>query len=113
MASLSTKIQNQLNRLKALEQGFKDAGLRIRYEKGHFQSGYCLFEDQGVVIVNKFYSPAAKIDTLEDITRQILGTWTFLGDPQRESLQRSLEIASACPACRLNFWEPGPPRGFP
>jgi hypothetical protein len=82
-----------LNRLKALEQGFKEAGLRIRYEKGHFQSGYCLFEDQGVVIVNKFYSPAAKIDTLEDITRQILGTWTFLGDPQRESLQRSLEIA--------------------
>jgi hypothetical protein len=46
-----------------------------------------------VVIVNKFYSPAAKIDTLEDITRQILGSWTFLGDPQRESLQRSLEIA--------------------
>ncbi|MCE2840563.1 MAG: hypothetical protein LW729_04170 [Bacteroidetes bacterium] len=93
MASLSTKIQNQLNRLKALEQGFKDAGLRIRYEKGHFQSGYCLFEDQGVVIINKFYSPAAKIDTLEDITRQILGSWTFLGDPQRESLQRSLEVA--------------------
>ena len=78
--------------LKKLEALFEELGYTVRYEKGNFQSGYCLFEDQGVVIVNKFFSPAAKIDTLEEITRQILGTWTFLGEAQRESLERTLLV---------------------
>ncbi|MFM8513191.1 MAG: hypothetical protein ACKOBI_05545 [Bacteroidota bacterium] len=71
MSQPSAKEAALIQRLKGLEQEFKDSGLRIRYEKGNFQSGYCLFEQQGVVIVNKFFSLAAKIETLEEIKRFI------------------------------------------
>ncbi len=71
MSQTSAKEIALIHRLKVMEQEFKIAGLRIRYEKGNFQSGYCLFERQGVVIVNKFFSLAAKIETLEEIKRFI------------------------------------------
>ncbi|MBM3446402.1 MAG: hypothetical protein FJX86_01175 [Bacteroidetes bacterium] len=71
MSQTSAKEAALVQRLKVLEQEFKVAGLRIRYEKGNFQSGYCLFEQQGVVIVNKFFSLAAKIETLEELKRFI------------------------------------------
>lgn len=71
MSQTSAKEAALIQRLKVLEQEFKVSGLRIRYEKGNFQSGYCLFEQQGVVIVNKFFSLAAKIETLEEIKRFI------------------------------------------
>jgi hypothetical protein len=69
MSQLSSKEAALIQQLKRLEQEFKDAGLRIRYEKGNFQSGYCLFEQQGVVIINKFFSITAKMETLEEIKR--------------------------------------------
>jgi len=93
MASIAPKVQAQLQRLKVLETAFKEAGLRVRYEKGHFQSGYCLFEDQGVVIVNRFFSPAAKVETLEEITALILKEWSFLQEEDRDRLHRMLEPA--------------------
>lgn len=73
MSQISAKEAALVQRLKVLEQEFKDSGLRIRYEKGNFQSGYCLFEQQGVVIVNKFFSLSARIETLEEINRFIAG----------------------------------------
>lgn len=77
MIQTSSKEAALLQRLKVLEQKFKGSGLRIRYEKGNFQSGYCLFEQQGVVIVNKFFSLDAKIETLEEIERFILERGKF------------------------------------
>jgi hypothetical protein len=84
MSQISAKEVALIKRLKVLEQEFKDSGFGIRYEKGNFQSGYCLFEQQGVVIVNKFFSLSAKIETLEEIKRNIASKG-ILGEAQGDS----------------------------
>lgn len=91
MSQTSAKEAALIQRLKVLEQEFKDSGLRIRYEKGNFQSGYCLFEQQGIVIVNKFFSLSARIETLEEIRRYIdsIGTGQEL---QEDSILAAEEI---------------------
>jgi hypothetical protein len=44
-----------------------EAGYIVRYERGSFQSGYCILEDKKVVVLNKFLIPEGRINTLIDI----------------------------------------------
>ena len=53
--------------LSNLEQLFKEADFTIRYEKGHFKSGYCLIHDRKVIIINKFFDDKARIENFLDI----------------------------------------------
>ena len=41
------------------------------YEKGNFQSGYCIVEQRRVVVVNKFFETEGRINTLLEILGQI------------------------------------------
>lgn len=43
----------------------------LRYEKGNFQSGYCLLKDTKVAIINKYYAIDGKINSLIEIIRSI------------------------------------------
>ncbi|MFZ1497664.1 MAG: hypothetical protein WAS72_11445, partial [Saprospiraceae bacterium] len=43
----------------------------VRYEKGNFQSGYCIVEHRKIVIVNKFFETEARINSLIDIISTI------------------------------------------
>jgi hypothetical protein len=53
--------------LKNLETLLKDAGYALRYEKGNFNSGYCLLKDKKVVIINKYFTDDVKFQKLMDI----------------------------------------------
>ncbi|MCB0522093.1 MAG: hypothetical protein KDD27_24330 [Saprospiraceae bacterium] len=57
--------------LQKLETLFQELGYVIRYEKGNFNSGYCIVEDRKIAIVNKFYDTEARINTLLDILQTI------------------------------------------
>jgi hypothetical protein len=57
--------------LKKIEILLKEAGLKLRYEKGNFKSGHCLLEDQQIVVVNKFYTVETKIQALTDMLQQM------------------------------------------
>jgi len=41
--------------------------LGIRYERGTFQSGYCILESKRVVVLNKFLQTEGRINTLIDL----------------------------------------------
>lgn len=56
--------------LKKMETLAKELGYKVRYEKGNFQSGYCLVEHQRVAIVNKFFDTEGRINVLLDILSQ-------------------------------------------
>lgn len=43
----------------------------IRYERGTFQSGYCILEQRKVVVLNKFLQMEGRINTLIDIIPQL------------------------------------------
>ena len=48
-----------------------ESGYIIRYERGTFQSGWCLLESRKIVVLNKFLSTEGRIYTLQDIIAQI------------------------------------------
>ncbi|RMF01269.1 MAG: hypothetical protein D6772_05100 [Bacteroidetes bacterium] len=53
--------------LKKLEELFKELDYTIRYEKGNFNSGYCIVENRKVAIINKFYDTEGRINVLLEI----------------------------------------------
>jgi hypothetical protein len=53
--------------LKKLENILGECSYIVRYERGSFQSGYCILEDKKVVVLNKFLNPEGRINTLIDL----------------------------------------------
>jgi len=64
----------------------------IRYEKGHFNSGYCILKDKKVIVVNKFFNTEAKINCLIDILQEIEIDLSLLDDDKLEKLYLSLVV---------------------
>lgn len=58
--------------LHKIEQIFQEQDYTIRYEKGNFQSGYCIVESNKIVIVNKFFDTEGRINCLLDILSMII-----------------------------------------
>ena len=59
------------NTLKKLEELFEEARYVIRFEKGNFNSGYCLLEDKRIVVINKFFNVEGRINALLEILQGI------------------------------------------
>jgi len=57
--------------LSRLEDIFAESDFVLRYEKGNFKSGFCVLNEQKVVVVNKFYSLEGKINCLMEILRTV------------------------------------------
>ncbi len=72
--------------LQKLEDLFAELDYTVRYEKGNFQSGYCLVEQRKMVVVNKFFDTEARIHCLLDILDAI----TFEPDQLSEATRAFL-----------------------
>jgi len=55
-----------------LEKILEEAGYVLRYERGTFQSGYCILEQKKVVVLNKYLQLEGRISTLVDLIPQLL-----------------------------------------
>jgi hypothetical protein len=53
--------------LKKLETLFQELDYAVLYEKGTFQSGYCIVQQRKVVVINKFFDTEGRINTLLEI----------------------------------------------
>jgi hypothetical protein len=60
--------QSTLDKLEAIPE---QAGYILRYERGTFQSGYCILELRKVVVLNKFLQTEGRINTLIDLIPQL------------------------------------------
>ncbi|NDF98475.1 MAG: hypothetical protein EB101_06055 [Chitinophagia bacterium] len=60
--------QTTLDKLEAIPE---QAGYILRYERGTFQSGYCILESKKVVVLNKFLPIEGRINTLIDLIPQL------------------------------------------
>jgi hypothetical protein len=82
--------------LQLIESIFKHNKYVIRYEKGSFQSGYCILQDKKVVVVNKFYDTESRINALIEIFQQLELGSTDLDEKQlkiyQDLVQHKLEI---------------------
>ena len=57
--------------LDKLEAVVEEAEYVLRYERGTFQSGYCILEDKKVVVLNKFLQLEGRINTMLDLIPQL------------------------------------------
>ena len=60
--------QTTLDKLESIPE---EAGYILRYERGTFQSGYCILESKKVVVLNKFLQTEGRINTLIDLIPQL------------------------------------------
>ncbi|MBA2761289.1 MAG: hypothetical protein H0U39_04880 [Segetibacter sp.] len=57
--------------LNKLEKVLEESSYVIRYERGTFQSGYCLLEAKKVVVLNKFLNVEGRINILIELIPQL------------------------------------------
>jgi hypothetical protein len=74
--------------LKKIEDIFDELDYTVRYEKGNFQSGYCIVESRRVAVVNKFFDTEARINTLLDILSRLDLDTSSLSEASREQLEK-------------------------
>ena len=68
MGTLMKFTQSVLDRLQDIVE---ESDYTIRYERGTFQSGWCLLEEKKIVVLNKFLDTEGRINTLLDLIPQI------------------------------------------
>jgi hypothetical protein len=59
------------NTLDKLEDILGESGYVVRYERGTFQSGWCILEAKKIVVLNKFLDTEARINTLLELIPQL------------------------------------------
>lgn len=57
-----------VNKLEAI---LSESDYSVRYERGNFQSGWCLLEHKGIVVLNKFLDTEGRVNTLVDLIPQL------------------------------------------
>ena len=57
--------------LARLENLFAESDYTLRYEKGNFKSGYCILNDNKIILVNNYYPLEGKVNCLIDLVKQL------------------------------------------
>lgn len=73
--------QSTLDKLESIPE---QSGYVLRYERGTFQSGYCILEERKVVVLNKFLQIEGRINTLIDLIPQLDITADTLTDDAKK-----------------------------
>ena len=70
---INQTINMKLNQttLDKLEDILGESEYVVRYERGNFQSGWCLLESRRIVVFNKFLNLEARINTLMELIPQL------------------------------------------
>jgi hypothetical protein len=74
--------------LEKMELLLKSAGYKVRYEKGNFKSGACLFLNSKMIVVNRFSNLESKILALAELLRELEVDNNLLDDKQITFLQQ-------------------------
>lgn len=64
--------------LNRIEKILDESSYVLRYERGNFQSGFCILESKKVVVLNKFLDVEGKINTLIELIPQLTVTYELL-----------------------------------
>ncbi|HEX4851606.1 MAG TPA: hypothetical protein VFV08_12400 [Puia sp.] len=72
--------------LDRIEKLLDETDYIVRYERGTFQSGYCILEQKKVIVLNKFLPVEGRINTLIDIIPQLTIIPETLSPESRKTL---------------------------
>ena len=91
--------------LQKIEGIFEDLHYQIRYEKGNFQSGYCIVEKRNIAVVNKFFDVEARINCLIEILATIQPEEKKLSEKSSDffkKIKKSLQFNDALTATQAS-----------
>lgn len=77
--------------LQKLEQVFQELDYTVRYEKGTFNSGYCIVENTRVVVINRFFDTDNRVGVLLDILSEILLDENILSEKSRNFIKNLMK----------------------
>ncbi len=78
--------------LKKIESLFESSAYQIRYERGSFQSGYCLVEDRKIIVINRFFEVEGRINTLIEILNNVALDEAEFDEKQLDFYQQILSM---------------------
>ena len=79
--------------LDKIEKIIQESGYVIRYERGNFQSGYCILQAKKVVVLNKFFQIEGKINTLVDLMPQLIINFDALTHDSQKLYDEVMAVA--------------------
>ncbi len=81
--------------LDKLEDVLEESGYIVRYERGTFQSGYCILEEKKVVVLNKFLMQESRINTLLELIPQVNISFDSLTAGSQKLYEEVMALAEA------------------
>jgi hypothetical protein len=81
--------------LDKLEDVLEQSGYVVRYERGTFQSGYCILEQKKVVVLNKFLLQESRINTLLELIPQVNVSFDALTADSQKLYEEVMALADA------------------
>jgi hypothetical protein len=81
--------------LDKLEDVLQESGYVVRYERGTFQSGYCILEQKKVVVLNKFLMQESRINTLLELIPQVNINFDALTAGSQKLYEEVMALAAA------------------
>lgn len=83
------------NILDKIERIAEEAGYVIRYERGNFQSGYCILQAKKVIVLNKFFQTEGRINTLVDLIPQLDINFDALTHESQKMYEEVMSVEAA------------------
>lgn len=87
---MSQSFKYNASTLRKIEDILHASEYVVRYERGNFNSGYCILEQKKVIVINKFYDTEARINCLIDLMGEVLILEDNLDEKQLRFLQKIL-----------------------
>jgi hypothetical protein len=81
--------------LDKIEDIFKELEYQIRYEKGNFQSGYCIVDEHNIVVISKFFDTEARINCLLEILDKIDYDAESMSENNRKTLKKVKSVLTS------------------
>jgi hypothetical protein len=80
--------------LSELESIASQLGIRLRYEKGDFEGGYCVLKSERIIVINKKLSPATWLSVLARGISEIGLNNTYVKPAVRNFIEDEVSKAS-------------------
>lgn len=73
--------------VKELEDAARQLGVRVRHEKGNFRGGYCIRDDEEILMLNRSHPPEVHLSVLAVAMKNLPVDTVYL----RPAVRRALE----------------------
>jgi hypothetical protein len=78
--------------LNRIEKVLDESSYIVRYERGTFQSGYCILETRKVVVLNKFLDTEGRVGILIELIPQLNIDPQFLSQEARKMYEEIIQL---------------------